>query len=99
MLSGPFSFLLTYTSVFRLVAWACWPCVLCVCVCARARVCVRIYVLKCFCRSHKEEVKAVLASDPGLVDEIDFDLRRFEKEEHERRQKAKVRRSWSWPWP
>ncbi|CAM9932668.1 unnamed protein product, partial [Ectocarpus sp. 12 AP-2014] len=40
-------------------------------------------------RSHKEEVKAVLASEPGLVDEIDFDLRRFEKEEYERRQKAK----------
>eukprot|EP00752_Nemacystus_decipiens_P008134 g7274.t1 len=40
-------------------------------------------------RSHKEEVKAVLASEPGLVEEIDFDLRRFEKEEHERRQKAK----------
>ncbi|CBJ30347.1 conserved unknown protein [Ectocarpus siliculosus] len=40
-------------------------------------------------RSHKEEVKAVLASEPGLVDEIDFDLRRFEKEEYERRQKVK----------
>eukprot|EP00903_Cladosiphon_okamuranus_P012149 g11397.t1 len=40
-------------------------------------------------RSHKEEVKAVLASEPGLVDEIDFDLRRFEKEEDERRQRAK----------
>lgn len=49
------------------------------------------YVLMSFVRrSHKEEVKAVLASEPGLVDEIDFDLRRFEKEEHERRQKAKV---------
>lgn len=43
------------------------------------------------CRSHKEEVKAVLASEPGLVEEIDFDLRRFEKEEHERRQNAKVK--------
>lgn len=41
-------------------------------------------------RSHKEEVKAVLASEPGLVEEIDFDLRRFEKEEHEKRRKAKV---------
>lgn len=41
-------------------------------------------------RSHKDEVKAVLASEPGLVEEIDFDLRRFEKDEHERRQKAKV---------
>lgn len=49
------------------------------------------------CRSHKEEVKAVLASEPGLVDEIDFDLRRFEKEEYERRQKAKVQYSTTAP--
>ncbi len=40
-------------------------------------------------------MKAVLASEPGLVEEIEFDLRRFEKEEHEKRQKAKVRqRRW-----
>lgn len=42
-----------------------------------------------FSRSHKEEVKAVLACEAGLVEEIDFDLRRFEKEEQDQR-KAKV---------
>lgn len=36
-------------------------------------------------RSHKEEVTAVLASEAGLVDEIEFDLRRFEKEEQDKR--------------
>lgn len=41
-------------------------------------------------RSHKDEVKAVLASEPGLVEEVEFDLRRFEKEEQERK-KAKVK--------
>lgn len=49
--------------------------------------CLLVFV--CIYRSHKEEVKAVLASEPGLVEEIDFDLRRFEKQEEERK-KAEV---------
>ena len=43
-------------------------------------------------RSHKDEVRAVLASEPGLVEEVEFDLRRFEKEEQEQK-KAKVQYS------
>ena len=35
-------------------------------------------------------MKAVLQSEAGLVEEIDYDLRRFQKEEQEKREKAKV---------
>lgn len=35
-------------------------------------------------------MKAVLASEAGLVEEIDFDLRRFEKDEGEKKKRAKV---------
>ena len=52
--------------------------------------CPILFCLYCG-RNHKEDVKAVLQSEAGLVEEIDYDLRRFQKEEQERRQKAKVR--------
>ena len=33
----------------------------------------------------------MLQSEAGLVEEIDYDLRRFQKEEQERKEKAKVK--------
>lgn len=57
--------------------------------------CPILFFLNCG-RNHKEDVKAVLQSEAGLVEEIDYDLRRFQKAEQERKQKAKVRLASSW---
>jgi cobalamin biosynthesis Mg chelatase CobN len=46
-----------------------------------------LYINYCCCECVQDEVKEVLAADPTLAAEIEYDLKQFEKEDSERKKK------------